>query len=555
MIKYNKNTKGLVTHILSKPPIGGAMEQYMIKTDITLPVKYNTADIKAEIEKKLPISASELSDIVILRRALDASDKSDIRYKMSVGISLSPDREAGLLKMKKKVSEAPELALHTPKSTLKCKPLVVGSGPSGLFAALILAESGACPIVIERGLPVDERKKKAELFSTLGILDPECNIQFGEGGAGTYSDGKLKVGALDKYKMKVLREFADAGANGEILYSTSAHVGTDVLSTVIKGIREKIIRLGGAFIFGACLKSISTENGEVRSAVYEKGGEECRIYTDKIILATGHSARDIFYMLEKMGVPMQAKGFGVGVRIEHPREYINKLVYGEHADDGLETASYHLVTHLPSGRSVYSFCMCPGGTVVSAASEQGGIVTNGMSEFLRDGENSNAALLVSVTPKDFGSDSPLAGIEFQRNIERAAYGISSSYSAPVITLKDLMSVGECKSLGRVRPTYPTGTVLARPEEYMPEYIAASISQAMPDFDAWLKGYFYGDAVLTGPETRTTSPVRILRDGSFNAFSLSGLYPIGEGAGYAGGIVSSAVDGIKCALSIILSEQS
>ncbi len=522
----------------------------MIKTDITLPFEYTADDIKMRIAEKLPIALNELSDVRILRRTLDISDKCGIKYKMTVGISLSEDREAGLLKMKKKVSAVPELELRIPRSSLSSRPVVVGSGPAGLFAALILAEAGALPIVLERGLPVDERKKKAELFSKLGILDPECNIQFGEGGAGTYSDGKLKVGSLDKYKMKVLGEFASSGAAPEIMYSSTAHVGTDVLSGVIKVIREKIISLGGSFIFSARLVRINVKDGAVRSLVYIKDGEEVTVDTERVILATGHSAHDVFYMLSKMNVPMQAKGFGIGMRIEHPREYINTLVYGEAPPNGIESASYHLVTHLRSGRSVYSFCMCPGGTVVPAASEDGGIVTNGMSEYLRNGENSNAALLVSVTPADFSSDSPLAGIDLQREIEAAAYNISGSYHAPVLTLDALLTDRTPTAIGDVAPTYPIGTVLASPDLYMPEYIGASIRAAMPDFDAWMHGYSYPDAVLTGPETRTTSPVRVLRGDDLSVPGVCGLYPSGEGAGYAGGIVSSAVDGIKCALALL-----
>ena len=280
-------------------------------------------------------------------------------------------------------------------------------------------------------------------------------------------------------------------------------------------------------------------------------GCKYEIPTENIILAIGHSARDTFYMLNGLGLAMEARGFGIGVRIEHPREYINRLVYGECAPEGIETASYRLVTHLENGRSVYSFCMCPGGSVVAAASEHGGIVTNGMSEYLRGGENSNAAFLVSVTPRDFGSDSALAGFEFQRRIERAAYSLTSSYKAPSITMRDFSEGRSPVSLGSVSPSYPIGTEPVSQEKYLPPFVTESLRASISDFDKWMPGFYFGDAVLTGPETRTTSPVRILRTCGFESLTISGLYPAGEGAGYSGGIISSATDGIKCAEAMLL----
>ncbi len=522
----------------------------MIKTDLTVKIGYNTEDIKDALLSALPIFRTEISEIRIIKRSLNLTDKNDIHYKMTVGVSLSPEREAGLLKMRKKVFACEDYSLDIPKSTLKARPVVVGSGPCGLFAALTFAEAGASPIILERGLPVEERAKKVELFSNLGILDPECNIQFGEGGAGTYSDGKLKSGAYDKYKMKILREFVNSGADEEILYSNTAHVGTDKLSGIIKNIREKIISLGGEFIFSARLVDIKCSDLSVTCAVYEKGGELFEIPTDSIILATGHSARDTYEMLSKKNIPMESRGFGIGLRIEHPREYINKLVYGENYPIELESASYHLVTHLDSGRSVYSFCMCPGGSVVAATSETEAVVTNGMSEHARMGENSNAAFLVSVTPRDFESDSPLAGFDLQRKIERAAYKLTNSYKAPATTMQSFKDKAKPTSLGNVAPSYKNGVELFSPEEYLPSYITSSLREAISHFDAWMPGFDYADALLTGPETRSTSPVRILRDENYECQALKGLYPAGEGAGYSGGIISSAVDGIKCAEAIL-----
>lgn len=523
----------------------------MIKFDITAPIKYTSLDLKKQISSVLPISIDEISDVKIIKRSLNLKNKDEINYKMSVAIELPEEREAGLLKMRKKVSSYQNEIFSAPVVSLPKRPVVVGSGPAGLFAALTLSESGAMPIILERGLPVDERKSRVEAFISSGILDTECNVQYGEGGAGTYSDGKLKVGGMDKYKNKILNEFVDAGANEEILYSSTAHLGTDKLSSIVKGLREKIKSLGGEFLFSARLTDIKTKNGKVRAVVYEQNGDKCELETENVILATGHSAKDTFEMLLNLGVPMEQKGFGIGVRIEHPREYINRLVYGKNAPSELESASYRLVTHLKNERSVYSFCMCPGGMVVPAASEKEGIVTNGMSVYRRDGENSNAAFLVSVTPSDFESDSVLAGIDFQRKIEKRAYSLTGSYKAPAITLSDFKLSAEPKKIGSVKPSYPVGTELLAPQKYLPNIITESLRAAIYDFDSWMPGFYYPDAVITGPETRTTSPVRILRDEKYEAISIKGLYPAGEGAGYAGGIISSAYDGMRCAEAIIL----
>ena len=522
----------------------------MIKTDITVPIGYKAEDIKLALMQSLPISEDEIRDLSILRRRIDLKDKSNIVYKMTVGVALSAEREAGLLKMRKKVFAVDDYTLSVEKASFAVRPIVVGFGPCGMFAALTLAEAGAKPVIIERGLPVDERCRKVDLFKKLSILDPECNVQFGEGGAGTYSDGKLKYGAMDKYKMKILGELVDAGANGEILFSDTAHVGTDKLSDIVKKIREKIISLGGEFIFSAKLVDIEIKNERISSITYIKGGEETILECDEVILAIGHSARDTFKMLEDKKIPMTARGFGIGVRIEHPREYINNLVYGDNAPSGIETASYHLVTHLPSGRSVYSFCMCPGGTVVPAASEEGGIVTNGMSEFLRDGDNSNAAFLVSVTPDDFGSESPLAGFDLQQRIENKAFDLTSSYKAPAISMSDFMEGREPSGIFGVKPSYPIGVEPFKAEDYLPNFVTDSLREAIVDFDNWMPGFNLPDATLTGPETRTTSPVRILRNDGYESVAVRGLYPVGEGAGYSGGIISSAVDGLKCSLALI-----
>lgn len=523
----------------------------LIKTDITVPVGYTASDIKERICERLSVSKEEIKEIRKLKETLSVSSESGINYRLSVGVSFSCEREAGLLKMKKKVSPYSEMLLEIPVSEIKSRPVVVGSGPAGLFAALLLSEAGAKPIVIERGLPVEERIKKVNEFILSGKLDTECNVQFGEGGAGTYSDGKLKVGSMDKYKRFILSEFIEAGAPEEIIYSSSAHLGTDKLWGIVKKLREKMISLGAELIFGARLSDIKVKNAAVCAVEYIKNGEKVILDTKALILATGHSARDVFELLHSKGVPMQRKGFGVGMRVEHPREYINRIVYGENSDSSLPTASYHLVTHLQNGRSVYSFCMCPGGSVVGATSAEGRVVTNGMSEFSRMADNSNSAILVSVTPDDFGSDSVLAGLDYQEKIERAAFlSAGGDYKAPSMRLCELISGGRATVGASVKPSYPRGVSAVNSEKYLPTYITESLKAGFSDFDKWMPGFYLPDATLTGAETRTTSPIRILRGEDYSSLTVSGLFPVGEGAGYAGGIISSASDGVRCAALLL-----
>ncbi|MCM1298071.1 MAG: hypothetical protein NC228_00770 [[Eubacterium] siraeum] len=523
----------------------------MIKVNnLSLPLNYGEEDLKAAAAKKLKADPAAIKSLTVLKKSLDARKKSDIHYIFSVALDISDPRK--YLKNKAAESYMPSAPAAVPRSRLKERPVIVGFGPAGMFAALILAQSGARPIVLERGQDADTRKKQTELFWQKGILDENSNVQFGEGGAGAFSDGKLNTGTHSPLIERVLKTLAENGAPEEILYQAKPHIGTDRLIPTVKNIRKKIGDLGGEVIFGARFTDFTVKNGALSSIVYEREGAAAELPAENLILAAGHSARDTFKLLFDKGVVMESKAFSVGMRIEHLQRELNRSMYGENAELSLlPPADYRLAVHLPSGRGVYSFCMCPGGYVTPSASEKNSVVTNGMSYYSRSGENANSAILVGVDPSDFPDPTPLAGVAFQRKIEQAAFkAAGGNYAAPCTTAGMLLGKTGKFEIGSVKPTYLPSVSYADPREYLPAFAVDSIAQALPLFAQRISCFSDNEAILTGPETRSSSPVRITRGSDLQSLSVKGLYPCGEGAGYAGGIVSSAVDGIKCALALL-----
>lgn len=520
---------------------------------ISLPLDYDEDILKRAAAKAININSNEIKHITLHKRSVDARKKNNLHFEATVDIELQSgeDRIAEKCSNAVKVEEyIYELPISKP---LAKRPVIIGCGPCGLFAALILAQAGQKPIILERGQDVDKRSTDVSSFLLTRSLNTESNIQFGEGGAGTFSDGKLTTGTKDKRIRKVLNEFAAHGAPEEILYLAKPHIGTDKLKTTIKNIRNHIISLGGEVFFGAKLTDINSDNGKVTSVQYKKNGERYTIETDNVILAVGHSARDTFRLLQEKKIAMEQKPFAMGVRIEHLQEQISKQQYGDFYNSPyLSAADYKLAVHLKNGRGVFTFCMCPGGTVVAAASETGHLVTNGMSEFARDGINANSALLVGISADDFGSDDILAGVTLQRKLEKDAFTLGGeNYNAPVQRVCDFMNKQKSLSLGGVTPSYRPGYELTNLDLCLPSFMTDPLRDGLTLMDKRLNGFADGDAVLTAVESRSSSPVRILRDETMNSLSLKGLYPCGEGAGYAGGIMSAAVDGIKAAEIILI----
>lgn len=504
--------------------------------NVKLKPGYDAGDVKEAISALIKAPEGDIEAFSEVKLSVDARDRKNVFYVGVFDVSVVNERK---YYGRENVTKCEKYEYEYPNPWRGDKrPIVVGSGPAGLFCALILSYRGARPIVIERGESVENRMNTVKTFWKTGKLNPESNVQFGEGGAGTFSDGKLNTGTRDARQRKVLEEMVEAGAPREILYRAKPHVGTDKLVIMVKNIREKIIRMGGEFIFNCRMDEIIIKDNRVTGIRTTLGDFE----TDSLVLAVGHSARDTFKMVQRLNIPMERKPFSVGARIEHLRKDIDFAQYGDFAPF-MSAADYKCSVKAKSGRGVYTFCMCPGGYVVASASEEEGVVTNGMSNFARDGVNSNSALLVSVYPEDFDGTDPLAGMYFQRRLEKGAfYQAGADYRAPCQRVGDFFE-GKRGGLGKITPTYEPGVTESDLNRLLPEFVAEGLKDAIGAFGRKIKGFDHPDAILTGVETRSSSPVRIIRNDSFSSY-IKGLYPCGEGAGYAGGIMSAAVDGIR-----------
>lgn len=530
-------------------------------TNVHLPLDHPDADLPAAILSRLKIKPEDLIGYTIFRRGYDARKRSAITLVYTLDVEVKNDEQVlARMKGEPNVGISPDTSYHfvtKAPSEMKSRPVIIGFGPCGIFAALTLAQMGFRPIILERGKVVRERTKDTWGLWRKRELNPESNVQFGEGGAGTFSDGKLHSGIKDPkhYGRKVLTEFVKHYAPEEILYVSKPHIGTFRLVKMVEAMRETIESLGGEFRFQAKVNDLEIDNGQVRGVVLE-GGE--RIATDHVVLAVGHSARDTFQMLYERGVYIEAKPFSIGFRIEHPQSLIDRARFGKFAGHPLlGAADYKLVHHARNGRAVYSFCMCPGGTVVAATSEPGRVVTNGMSQYSRNERNANSGIVVSITPEDYPTDRgpghPLAGIDLQRELESRAFVLGGgNYDAPGQLVGDFIAGKPSKEFGSVLPSYKPGVHLTDLAPSLPVYAIEALREALPAFDRQIKGYAMHDALLTGVETRTSSPVRIKRQDNFQSVNVKGLFPAGEGAGYAGGILSAGVDGIKVAEAVALS---
>ena len=514
-------------------------------------------DLLRAAAKALHIDLRQIMALKVVRRSIDSRKKEDVHFRFTVDVAIDGDEDLLLQKRAgARIEKAADPVYICPEnrriSTLR--PVIVGFGPAGIFAALVLARAGLRPLVLERGNDVDTRTSDIRSFFETKRLNTESNVQFGEGGAGTFSDGKLTTGIKHPFCRFVFEEFHAHGAPEEILYSGTPHIGTDKLVGVIKAMREEILSRGGEVLFGARLTDLIIYNNSVQGVSFTQNGRTLDFETDTVVLAIGHSARDTAAMLHRKGLHMLQKPFSVGARIEHPREFIDKAQYGPFAGHpNLPAAVYKLACHGEHERGAYTFCMCPGGTVISATSEEGGMVTNGMSEFARDKENSNSAVLVNVYPEDFPSAHPLAGFELQKTIEHTAFALGGGgYAAPCQLVGDFLADRPSTKLSFVKPSFTTGVVPSDIRRCLPQKVTDTMASALVQMDKKLRGFALPDAVLTAPESRSSSPVRIVRDDIMQS-NIRGVYPCGEGAGYAGGIVSAAVDGIKCAHAILEDE--
>lgn len=511
--------------------------------------KDNKEEIKKKIVKKLNCSETDIINIKISKKSLDARSKPDLYYIYEVDIKVNNEDKLLKRNKDKDVLSTPDEMYKIPKPgniKLKFRPIIIGSGPAGLFCAYLLSEQGYNPLIIERGEQVEKRLKTVEEFWKTGKLNKESNVQFGEGGAGTFSDGKLNTLVKDKdYRMKKVFEiFVSSGANPEIMYNGNPHIGTDILIEVVKNIRNKIIANGGTFLYNTCLTNLIIENNKIKSIEINN---KDTIDTEVLVLATGHSSRDTFEMLHSNNILLEPKPFAIGVRVQHKQNMINKNQYGNN-DKELPPASYKLTYKTTKGRGIYSFCMCPGGYVVNASSEEGKLAINGMSYHDRGSENANSAIVVTITEEDFGHN-PLDGINYQRLLEEKAYKLGKG-KIPIQLLKDFNNNETSKELGSIKPIFKGEYTLADLNELLPNEISESLKEAFPNFDKKIKGFGNEDIILAGIESRTSSPIRILRNEEYESVSAKGLYPCGEGAGYAGGITTSAMDGLRIAEKII-----
>lgn len=516
-------------------------------SELKLPIEGNQKQLEKRLAKALRVPVEEIKAYRIFKRSLDARKKDNIHYVYVVDVEVKNEKKILEKNRDKNISLTPDLSYQMLKGEKqpKHRPVVVGFGPAGMFAGLMLAEMGLKPIVLERGGDVDSRKEAVDTFWRTGKLDVENNVQFGEGGAGTFSDGKLTTRIKDPRCRKVLEEMVDAGAPEEILYDAKPHIGTDLLRGVVKNIREKIKALGGEVRFFAKVTGFAWKETQIQAVLLENGE---RIAAEDVVLALGHSARDTFELLHAEHFTLEQKPFAMGVRIEHPQKMIDAAQYGE-AAHRLPAADYRLTYTTEQGRGVYTFCMCPGGYVVAAASEEGRLAVNGMSEHARDGKNANSALLVQVYPEDFGSDHPLAGMYFQRRLEENAFAAGGgTYAAPVQRVGSFLKSGTAVE-NEVEGTYRPAVKECSMDEIFPAFMTEALREALPAMGRKLKGFDRADALLTAVESRSSSPIRIVRDKTGMSLSHTGVYPAGEGAGYAGGIVSAAVDGILAAEKI------
>ena len=515
-----------------------------------LPEEPETA-LLARCARLLHTDPAALTGLTVLRRAIDAREGLTFVYTVAV----SAPQEAALLRRcrdKRVTAYTPErYALPAPVTPPETRPIVVGAGPAGLFAALVLAKCGARPILLERGRRVEQRQQDVARFWCGGPLDTESNVQFGEGGAGAFSDGKLNTGTRDVRHRYIMEELVSCGAPADILTDALPHVGTDKLHIALQALRRQLLEAGADIRFGARLDGLTVQDGVLTAVTVRQGDTLYTLPARQVVLAPGHSARDTFELLYAAGLAMEQKPFAMGVRIEHRQSAVDAARYRKLAGHpSLPPATYKLSCHLPNGRSAFSFCVCPGGEVVAAASEAGRVVTNGMSEYARDGENINGALLVNVTPADFPDSHPLSGVRLQRQLEDAAYALGGgAYRAPCQRVEDFLAGRPSTGCGAVRPSYRPAVAYTDLHRCLPPFLSETLALALPELGKKLRGYDDPDALLTGVETRSSSPVRLVRDDRYEA-NIRGLYPCGEGAGYAGGILSAAADGMRCAEKLL-----